>query len=209
MADDLDSDARPGAANADSAEHAATGKGVPARQLLRPRSRTGPLWAAFYPDWYLATYPEARAAVADASFGSVLSHYLNVGQAAGYSPNPFFDEAWYRMTYPDVVTAIAEGHVESGFDQYCRVGFSRHSPHWLFDEAGYRARYADLTDEALAAQGPANGYAHYLRNGDREGRTGCLFFDPALYRAELGDAVAANGRTEGLFITFLRLQGSS
>ena len=48
----------------------------------------------FYPDWYLATYPEARATVADDSFASVLNHYLNVGQAAGHSPNPFFDEKW-------------------------------------------------------------------------------------------------------------------
>jgi O-antigen biosynthesis protein len=206
VAADQDSDERPGEANADAADHATAGKGAPARRLLRPRSRVGPLWAVFYPDWYLATYPDARAAVADASLGSVLNHYLDVGQAAGHSPNPFFDEAWYRVTYSDVVAAIAEGRVESGFDQYCRHGFSQRSPHWLFDEPGYRARYADLSAEALAAQGPANGYAHYLRNGDREDRTGSLFFDPAIYREQLPDAAGASKSREGVFVTFLRLQ---
>jgi GT2 family glycosyltransferase len=209
VAGNPDADESPGAANADTAERVATGKGASARQLLRTRGRTGPLWAVFYPDWYLATYPEARASVEDPSFGSMLSHYLNVGQAAGHSPNPFFDETWYRMAYPDVAAAIAEGHVESGFDQYCRNGFSRLSPHWLFDEAGYRARYSDLSEQALAAQGPANGYAHYLRNGDREGRTGSLFFDPALYREQLPEAADASGPRKGLFVTFLRLLGET
>jgi O-antigen biosynthesis protein len=209
VADELDYDARPDTANADAAERPSIGKGTSARHLLRPRGRTGPLWAVFYPDWYLATYAEARAAVADASFGSVLNHYLDVGQAVGHSPNPFFDEAWYRATYPDVVAAIAEGHVGSGFDQYCHSGFSRRSPHWLFDEAGYRARYPDLSEEVLAAQGFANGYDHYLRAGDREGRTGGPFFDPALYRAQLPDGAAASSSKEGPFVTYLRLQEAS
>jgi GT2 family glycosyltransferase len=207
-ADDLHTDELPGVANADAAERAAAPKGAPARQLLRPRSRVGPPWAVFYPDWYLATYPQARADLADAGFLGALNQYLNVGQAAAHSPNPFFDEAWYRLTNPDVAAAIAQGQVESGFDHYCRNGFRQRSPHWLFDEPGYRARYPDLSDAVLTAGSLLNGYAHFLRNGDREGRTGSLFFDPAIYRARLPEA-APGGPTEGPFIAFLRLQNES
>jgi GT2 family glycosyltransferase len=183
-----------------------TQKGTAARDLLRPYSRGGTRWAIFYPDWYLTAYPDAQEHLSDASFASVLGHYLDIGQRAGHSPNPFFDEAWYRAAYPDVATALAEGRVESGFDQYCRHGFSKRSPHWLFDEPSYRARYPDLSDDTLLAQRLANGYAHYLRHGDREGRIGSLFFDPAIYRAELPGTDIPTIPAEGLFVTFLRVE---
>jgi GT2 family glycosyltransferase len=206
MAGDLATDDPVSEGNAVSGDRAAAQKGATARDLLGPRSRVGPPWASFYPDWYLAMYPDAHAQLANASFGGVLNHYLDIGQRAAHSPNPFFDETWYRAAYPGVATAIAAGTVESGFDQYCRLGFSHRSPHWLFDELDYRARYPDLSDDVLAAHQLANGYGHYLRHGDREGRIGSLFFDPAIYRAHLADADIATDSSEGLFVTFLRLE---
>jgi hypothetical protein len=137
-------------------------------------------WAVFYPDWYAQTYPDPVTPAAAPSFRDVLRRYLDHGQQAGHSPKPFFDEAWYRAAYPHVAAVIADGDVESGFDHYCRAGFRDHSPHWLFDERYYRQRYPDLTDATLAANLLPNGYTHYLRVGDREGRSGSPFFDPKL-----------------------------
>lgn len=172
--------------------------------LLRTSSRGEIPWAVFHPDWYLETYTDVRARLTDTSFDGVLRHYLDVGQAAGHSPNPYFDEAWYRATYEDVLAAIADGQVESGFDQYCREGFSNRSPHWLFDEARYRERYLDLTDAALAARHFVNGYAHYLRHGDREGRVSTSFFDPTVVRPQLSEAEVAALPADGPFTAFLR-----
>jgi GT2 family glycosyltransferase len=175
-----------------------------ARQRLRPHQRKGIPWAVFYPDWYLATYPEARLSAGGENFDAVLHAYLDHGQQAGHSPNPFFDEAWYRATYPDVAKAIANGGVESGFDHYCNDGFQDRSPHWLFDERFYRQRAPNLIDEGLAAQGMANGYGHYLRHGDREGRSGSPFFDPVLYAAQLGTTNGPALGDEATFQAFLR-----
>jgi GT2 family glycosyltransferase len=175
-----------------------------ARAWLQPRGRAAAPWAAFYPDWYAQTYPGAFSQVAAPDFQDVLGSYLDHGQPAGHSPTPYFDEAWYRVAYPAVAASIADGKVESGFDHYCRVGFRKNSPHWLFDERYYRARYPDLTDETLAANGLANGYAHYLRVGDREGRSGSPFFDPKIYRASADAETVATIDADGAFLAFLR-----
>ena len=141
-------------------------------------------WAVFDVALYAATCPEAPAGGPEAA----RLHYLAHGQSAGRSPNRWCDEAWMRATLPPPGAEAA-----SCFDAYCRAGGAGASPHWLFEEALYRARYPDLTAAALAAGGFVNGYDHYLRLGDREGRSGSLFLDPAHLLAHLppGDAAAA------------------
>lgn len=175
-----------------------------ARARLRPYERKALPWAVFYPDWYLATYADARSRCAGRGVDAALRDYLDHGQGAGHSPNPFFDEAWYRAAYPDIARAITDGAVESGFDHYCREGYLKRSPHWLFEEHTYRHRSPDLTDEGLAAQGVANGYGHYLRHGDREGRSGSPFFDPALCAPQLGASGGPVLRDDAPFHAFLR-----
>ena len=174
-----------------------------ARTRLRRRGHATTPWATFYPDWYTQTYQETEGKTTP-DFDAVLRSYLDQGQAAGRSPNPYFDEGWYRAAYPNVAAVIAAGKVESGFDHYCGSGFRDHSPHWLFDERYYRARYPDLTDDVLTAHGLANGYDHYLRRGDREGRSGSPFFDPAIYRANASAETAATIDADGAFLAFLR-----
>jgi len=182
--------------------------GATARERLRLRGPGVVPWAVFYPDWYAQTYSDAVGQTVTRGFHAVLLHYLDHGQNSGHSPTPYFDEAWYRAAYPGVAAAIADGNVESGFDHYCRSGFRDRSPHWLFDEQYYRRRYPDLTDEALAAQGLPNGYAHYLRIGDREGRSGSPFFDPNVYRGHASADLAAIIDAEGPFIAWLRASGT-
>lgn len=178
-----------------------------ARTRLHPHQRRGLPWAMFYPDWYLATYPAAQCRVGGQGVEAALRDYFDFGQKEGCSPNPFFDEAWYRRAYPDIGPAIEAGHVESGFDHYCRHGHASRSPHWLFEESHYRRLSPDLTDEGLAAQGVLNGYGHYLRHGDREGRSGSPFFDSALYAARYGGDDGMIGRPAGAFQMYLHRLG--
>ena len=74
---------------------------------------------------------------------------------------------------------------------------------WLFDEALYRARYPDLTDEALRAGGFADGFDHYRRVGDLEGRSGSLFLDPGFYLARLPPEEAVAAAAQGCCAHFL------
>ena len=167
------------------------------------RGLTAVAWAAFDPDWYLASYPTVRSAIEDESPEAILYFYLQQGRRLGHSPNMFFDEAWYLRTYSDATAAIRRGDAASGFDHYCRVGFADHSPHWLFDEANYRRNYPQLSDGALQAADFVNGYDHYLRHGARENRVAHWLFDPNVYRAHLEFEAAKEAEAVGPFRHYL------
>src|SRR6185437_11716937 len=152
--------------------------GLPARHTLRLSGDTTVTWALFNPEWYLAAHPDIAADIDGRSPGAVLCFYFDHGQALRHSPNAWFDERWHLAAYPGVAARVEHGHFESAFDAYCREGFHGRSPHWLFDELAYRLTQSDVTEAVLAAHGMANGYDHYLRQGDRERRTGSRFFDP-------------------------------
>ncbi|WP_242011465.1 glycosyltransferase [Acetobacter fallax] len=139
---------------------------------------------------------------------------MTEGKALGFSPNRFFDEKWYLTANPDVASAVRHGGFASGFDHYRLNGHSDRSPHWLFSEAYYLSRYPDLTRSTLDRLGLINGYDHYLTYGDREFRSGHLFFDPRLFYSnalltpsDTGDTDAARPATAipelGPFATFL------
>jgi O-antigen biosynthesis protein len=150
---------------------------MPPRSLLGLRGQTLIAWAVFEPEWYVSRHALARPGDPEPDAEAVLRYYLTTGQHLGHSPNRWFDEAWHRRTYPNVDAAVSSGQFSSGFEAYCFGGTFR-SPHWLFDEPWYRGRYPDLTDAALEHGNIANGYDHYLRNGDVEGRSGHRLFDP-------------------------------
>jgi GT2 family glycosyltransferase len=177
---------------------------LPAREMLNLPGQTTIAWAVFDAAWYLAAYPDARAEIGDADDAAVLTFYLDHGQKRGHSPNIYFDEAWHLKNHPGAAAAVREGHAQSGFDAYCRNGFHSRSPHWLFNEPLYRQRHPDLRDEVLQADGNANGYDHYLKHGNREGRIGHLLFDPAVYRAQLDQAATAEADALGTFLHYLR-----
>jgi len=136
-------------------------------------------WAVFDPDWYLRTYPEVRMIVSANDPDAVLRFYLITGQQIGHSPNPYFDETWYLSEYPEAAAAVSQGQYASGFDEYCRAGYGGRSPHWLYNDYLYRISGDELIHETLRAQGFANRYDHYLRQGSRQGRLAHLLFDPA------------------------------
>lgn len=176
---------------------------LPADGTLKVPGQAWIAWAVFDSHWYLEAYPSIRGHLSDTSPESVLRFYLETGQMLGQSPNRWFDETWYRTVYPGVAAKLGGG-LASGFDHYCRGAFHACDPHWLFDERLYRRRYPDLTDAALADAEMANGYDHYLRHGAKEHRIGHLFFDPALYLAQLDAAEAREATEAGPFQYYLR-----
>lgn len=68
--------------------------------------------------WYSETY----SVDLNNKFDSLFEHYCRVGQAAGLSPGPLFDEAAYRRVYPDVMWAIEKGTLDSGHHHYACFG---------------------------------------------------------------------------------------
>lgn len=173
------------------------------REMLRVRDNTRISWAAFDPDWYLQTYRITRETLPDTDPTTLLHWYLDHGQPLHHAPNPFFDESFFRAHHPAAAAAVHAGQAESGFDAYCRTAGHYRRPHWLFDEALYRERNPDLTDEALVAHSLSNGYHHYLHSGSKEGRSGSLFFDNAVYLAHLPRDQAAEAQATGPFLHYL------
>ena len=176
---------------------------MPARDALRLPGETTISWAIFDPLWYRLAYPEATAQLPDMPDRALLDYYLEIGQRLGHSPNRYFNEAWHRRAYPGIAKAVADGQFPSAFDAYCRTGNKDRAPHWMFDELYYRRRYADLTNDVLTEAGLANGYDHFLRHGNREGRTGHLLFDPAYYQEQLDPDERAAAAEFGPFQHYL------
>ena len=53
----------------------------------------------FDADFYTSSYPDHVVEDRDA-----LIHYLRIGTAKGYDPNPYFNTLWYLANYPDVAS---------------------------------------------------------------------------------------------------------
>ena len=176
---------------------------LPVRDALRLRGETLVAWAVFDPEWYRATYSGSVESLPLTTDRALLAYYLRTGQGLGHAPNRYFDEAWHRRTYKGIADAVAGGQFPSAFDAYCRTGNADRSPHWLFDELYYRRRYPDLTDDVLADAGLANGYDHFLRHGEFEGRVGHVLFDPQVYLDQLDAAERADATEIGPFRHFL------
>ena len=121
-----------------------------ARDAEAAAARPTIAWAVFDAAWYLATYPDVRAELADAEAATVLGCYLDRGQSAGHSPNIFSTKHGTCKPTRAPRRRCARASAASGFDAYCRGGFQPRSPHWLFNEMLYRQRYPDLRDEVLA-----------------------------------------------------------
>ena len=94
----------------------------------------------FDPAWYLAVYPDVRAAGLDP-----VAHFVWYGWTEGRKPNPYFDPAWYLASNPDVV--------ETGMNpllHYLRHGdLEGRQPIAHFDPRWYRAAH-DLAPDRPA-----------------------------------------------------------
>lgn len=175
------------------------------RQAIAGGVERLPLWGELNAPWYRATYAEAIAAAGiDGDDDAALADFWRrQGYAQGHRPTWLFDEAGYLARYPDVVMGTSLGIFASGFMHYCESGFLARDPHWLFSEEDYFFQNRDLTLALVRAQGWTNGYDHFLRVGEREGRSGSRFFDPNLFQAQCEERrIQRDGRFGG-FLTLL------
>ncbi len=105
---------------------------------------------------------------------AALRHFLTKGDAEGLDPGPYFSTQDYKARYPDWASLGAATAAE---DFLIRAGRGQQrQPHPLIDPDYYRAAYPDLS--GLGAEAPL----HFIRHGDREGRTPSAEFDAAFYR---------------------------
>jgi len=94
----------------------------------------------FDPDFYLAKYPDVRAAGIDP-----LQHYVTNGAAEGRKPHRLFDPAYYLRQRPEARAAGVDPLLD-----FLEGGARTANPHPLFDCAGNAAALADY-----AAKNPA------------------------------------------------------
>lgn len=158
-------------------------------------------FAVFDEAFYLASYPDVRAAVAAGVYQSGLEHFQQFGlKESRVLVSKFYDEQFYLNTYPDVAAAVGERSLGSGLEHFIQWGETEgRSPSALFDEAWYRIRYPDAAG-AIAPTGFSSGLQHYIIYGEAEGRSSTTFNEFG-YRQENPDvaqAIAAGAFTSGL-----------
>ena len=106
------------------------------------------------PDWYEATYPDVH----ETGLGPAV-HYLEIGFARGYKPNPFFDTRFYLEQNEDVR--------RSGLNpllHYLLHGWREgRDPAPNFETTSYLDANPDVRERRV------NPLAHYLNNGRHEG----------------------------------------
>ncbi|MGJ4927605.1 hypothetical protein ACQR1I_20350 [Bradyrhizobium sp. HKCCYLS2038] len=112
----------------------------------------------FDEEWYLATYPDVQAAVAQGALASGWAHFRAVGYFEGrLGYRPVVDSEWYLETYPDIAQAILEGKIRSAAEHFENFGYAegRLPSDPGVDPKWYAGRYMNG-----AANGSANGAAH-------------------------------------------------
>ncbi len=125
----------------------AISRALTARKLMRS--------GLIEPEWYHQTYPDARE-----SGLTPAAHYLEIGFARGYKPNPFFDTRFYLELNEDVL--------RSGLNpllHYLLHGWREgRDPGPNFRTTFYLETNPDVRGKGI------NPLAHYLHNGRHEGR---------------------------------------
>jgi len=151
-------------------------------RAIERRTRSAVAWARGWPGrrdpdrearryldapWYAEQHPEAGS-----PSGDPWQHYVAVGVAAGFAPNPVFHVAGYRYDNPDV-----DAHGGDPLRHWVLTGRARGaSPHPLFDVAWYRAQHPDM--------GRMDPYLHYLLHGRAERRATCAAVEEGVDLAE-------------------------
>lgn len=80
--------------------------------------------AAVDSEWYLAQYPDVRAAVQSGKIKSAEEHYRSNGYLEKRFPSkPKVDEQYYLRANPDVAAAVKKGQFESGYQHYFNNGY--------------------------------------------------------------------------------------
>lgn len=129
----------------------------------------------FDEEFYLASYPDVRAAIDAKSFNSGLQHFQQYGSAEGRtSVSPFYNEQLYLQKYPDVANAVRTGVIKSGLQHYIQHGEAEGRSPGNFNEQFYRQEYPDVT-AAIEAGALSSGLQHFIQYGQFESNRIGLF----------------------------------
>ena len=159
-----------------------------ARLTLRRQRRADMATLAGHPlldhSWYRTRY------LANQPGTDPVAHYVWLGAALGYDPQPLFDTAWYAAGHP----ALGEANPLA---DYIRRGMAvNEDPHPLFDTRYYCAQAPEAAGRALL---------HYIQRPASDLRCPTRFFDAASYRADNAEIANADPLTH--YITTGAAQG--
>ena len=119
--------------NAVEGDAARNSHGGPFERFLVDGSRAGSVarlsWY-FDPHWYLQTYPDVQAEIADGWWSCALHHFLANRTPLRYTALQWFSEDLYGKTYPDVLDAVMDGVFRNTYEHFVRHGAAeRRKPH--------------------------------------------------------------------------------
>lgn len=138
-------------------------------------------FAIFNESFYLASYPDVRAAVEARVITSGLQHFQESGVREGRTLiSPSFDEASYLAKYSDVAAAVRSGLFSSGLQHFIDFGEAEGrsgvpsggpDPVSFFNERAYITNNLDVA-AAVRLGTFKSGLEHYQQVGQFEARTG-------------------------------------
>jgi hypothetical protein len=137
--------------------------------------------------YYLQTYPNVAAAVADGQFATGYDHYIEYGQYEGYSPSPYWNESWYLKENPDVAAAVKAGVVSSGFMQYYVYGQFENRGGLLYFNSTYYLQNNPGIATQIAEGLYTSPFEQFVLAGQYAGMAPMLYFSSAVYDADNQD----------------------
>jgi hypothetical protein len=146
-------------------------------------------YAIFDEPYYLAQYPWVKPAIDAGIIKSGREHFEKFGQAGGLTKvSRYFDEETYLAQNPDIAPFVRTANnpnapLASGLDQFIQFGYeegrTRVSPE--YNEDFYLANNRELLP--LVQNGTfKNGYQHFIKFGNKEGRFATSFLEPKYLR---------------------------
>lgn len=159
---------------------------------LRVSTPTAASRAVVDPAFYLASYPDLRAAFGTDAAAAV-QHWQTYGIAEGRVASPTFDVNHYRAVNADLA-GMSNAELVNHFVTYGIYEGRETSPY--FSVGQYLASYADLS--AAFGETPEAAFDHFMTYGIGEGRVASASFNAPWYLQANPDVAAAVGATNYL-----------
>lgn len=156
----------------------------------------------FNAGFYLAQYPDLRAALGANNYAAATSHWKTNGIYEGRRGGPAFYSRFYLSHYGDLRTAFGANNYAAALKHFVVSGIAEgRAGCEALDVRYYLGKYGDLRS-AFGATGWNAALIHWLNGGIAEGRQGSPVYSGADYLARYGDlrnAFGARGYSSALF----------
>ena len=149
----------------------------------------------FDEQFYLDTYPEVAAAVANGTISDSFFHFIRFGQFEGRDPNAIFNTNFYLTNNPNVATAVQQNSL-TAVEHFINFGqFEGRDSSELLNTSFYLNRHQDIATAVETT--PLTAIEHFLKFGQFEGRLPRLLFSDIYVfgdsLSDTGNAFAATG----------------